>query len=253
MIESYYKFTLETIKKSETDPLILEWIERLNLESENIEIIADFSKDGYAGIYLRYNQELDKWIISYTSIFESYHIIHKLGYLWLWKKLGVLSAIKERYYKYPKEYHIILSAIMDNIVFHRFCKMDNDFKKFLFNFTINEAKYFYNGASWNHPFYSMYYRYVVQYLTYNYIWDQDLRNKYSNYIMVELLKRQNELIEKAEIEKILFNKGDIRKLNGILRCFEPILDCEEYPVIFDYIMDIYSLIYYRFNYMDLEI
>jgi hypothetical protein len=214
----------------ENDPLITKWIEKLGLQQENI-IIKHESIDGYARITLRYYETNNIWIIGLPVGFDIKHIIHKLGYIWIWNNTGVLSNIKKAWKSNSYILSLAESCVIDNIVFYRFCNMDQEFKDFWFDFLLNELTFFYNGASWDKDLPNMIYRYIVNYFNWNYILPKSLQNKFSNYIMYNLIKRKEEILEKAQINNVNYSLKDFRRLHQLLRMFENIRESNDYSQI----------------------
>lgn len=227
----------------ETDPLIVKWIDKLGLREENIKVILQSGIDGYAGIKVYYNRDIDYWVIKYSLGLELNHVLHKLGYIWFWKITNVLDQVKKNWRNKTDIECLSESCVLDNIVFSRFCNMDDDFKEFWLDFTTEECKHWYNGRSWYKPLPNMLYQYIVNYLNYNFVWPEELRDKYSDFIVVELLKRRAEILEKSQIESVCFTKKDMRILDRILRKFVIIIDSMDYRRIEGYILQLQDFFY----------
>ncbi len=205
-LQTYWIFNGNTMDQPNSQ-LIEKWIKLLSLENEPIRLVIE-QKEGYAGITLRFDNYANSWIIGISMVLNEYHAIHKLGYIWYWKKLGILEHKKSTWNDQTNLYCLIESCIMDNIVFYNFCNMDKDFKDFWFTFTIEECKHWYNGRSWYKELPKMLYQYIVNYLNYFYTWPEELQNKYSNYILYELDKRRAEILEKCQNKNVLFTKRE---------------------------------------------
>lgn len=245
-LECYWEFNrngITTKIDEEVDPLIVKWIDNLGLQKENIKVIKESGIDGYAGIKVYYDHNIDYWIIKYSLGLDLNHVLHKLGYIWIWKITFVLDRIKKNWRNKDNIFVLAESCVLDNVVFSRFCNMDVDFKEFWLNYTIEECKHWYNGRSWYKSLPNMLYQYIVNYLNYNFVWPEELRNKYSDFIMVELLKRRSEILEKSQIESVYFTKKDLRILDRILRKFVIIIDSMDYRRIEGYILQLQEYFY----------
>lgn len=220
-------------------PLITKWIKLLSLESEPIKIITEH-KDGYAGIKLIFNNYANSWFIINNGL-DDYHLIHKLGYIWFWKRMGYLEYKKSTWNDQTNLYCLTESCIMDNIVFYYFCNMDQGFNEFWLNFTIEECKHWYNGGSWYKPLPNMLYQYIVNYLNYFYVVPEELQNELSNYILYELDIRRSEILEKSENNHVKFTKKDFIYLHKILRKFNTILGSKDYKNIETYIFQLHDI------------
>jgi len=81
-LEYYWEFNRNgttTKFDQEADPLIVKWIDKLGLREENIKVVRETGKDGYAGIKVYYNRDIDFWVIKFTSFLDINHILHKMG------------------------------------------------------------------------------------------------------------------------------------------------------------------------------
>ena len=231
-LQTYLSFR-GRLQNETSSSLIMKWIKRLSLEDEPIKIIHEH-KNGYAGITLRFNNEINSWVISENGLSDQW-ILHKLGYIWFWKKMGCLERQKTTWNDQSNLYCLASSSVMDNIVFYHFCNMDKDFYDFWIGYTTNELKYWYKGASWDKPYPDTIYRYITEYLNYFYVISGDIVQNNSNHIMQILLARRKEILEKAQ-ERTNRGKKDFMILNKLLRSFDKILKSNNYRSIESYIL-----------------
>ena len=223
----------------DNSPLITKWITLLSLEEEPIKIVIEH-KDGYAGINLYYNSNLNSWFIVNNGL-DDYHVLHKLGYIWYWKKMGILEKQKSTWSNKDSIYCLVESCIMDNIVFYNFCNMDRGFKDFWLNFTIENCKHWYNGSSWYKELPKMLYQYVVNYLNYFFVLPGQNQKELSNYILYELDKRRSEIVEKSQIKHVFFSKREFILLHKLLRKFDLILGFKDYKRVEQYIFQLHDI------------
>jgi len=223
----------------DNSPLITKWITLLSLEEEPVKIVIEH-KSGYAGIKLHFDNYLNSWVVTNNGL-DDYWILHKLGYLWYWKKMGIIEKQKTTWRDKDAIYCLVESCIMDNIVFYYFCNMDRGFNDFWIDFTVKEGERWYNGASWYKELPNMLYQYVVNYLNYFYVLPGDLQNKLTLYILVELNKRRLEILEKCQNNNVLFTNREFILLHKLLRKFNLVLGVKNYRSIVQYIFQLYDI------------
>ena len=116
--------------------------------------------------------------------------------------------------------------------------MDNDFKDFWLNYTIKEAKHWYNGASWYKDLPNMLYQYIVNYLNYFYVLPGPNQNELSNYILYELNIRRINILDKCQTKRVNFTNREFILLHKILRNFNTILLSKNYRIVETYILQL---------------
>lgn len=215
-------------------PLVEKWIKLLSLEDIPIQIIHEHES---GSVRTRFHYEKGCWFISTNGCLDDHTLLHKLGYLWNWKRMGVFEEQKE--WKKKDAIHCLVeSCIMDNIIWYQFYNMDIDFKAWWLGDTIKYTKHWYCGGTWYSALPLMFFTYISHYLRYFYVLPGENQNELSNYILYELDKRRAEILEKCQISHINFTKKDFRLLHKLLRKFNKILNFNTYTDIEDYLTKI---------------
>ena len=210
------------------------WISLLSLEDETITIL-DEHKDGYCGVHLYYNNKIGTWFIAVIGILDEHELLHKLGYLWIWKKLGVYEKRKNMSPNF-KIFGTAESCVMDNIIYYYFCNMDKEFNDYWINDTVKECTHWYVGSSWYLELPDMLYQYITHYLSYFYVLPGENQNELSNYILYELSKRRSEILEKCQNKHVNFTKREFRLLHKLLRKFNKTLNFNTYTDLEKYLL-----------------
>ena len=215
------------------------WISLLSLEDETITVLDDH-RSGYCGVHLYYNKIEGSWFITVVGNLDKHELLHKLGYLWIWKKLGVYEKRKNTTVN-SKFLGSAESCIMDNIIFYQFCNMDKEFNEYWIGDTIKECKHWYVGSSWYLELPDMLYQYVVNCLNYFFVLPGQNQKELSNYILYELDKRRAEMLEKCQNKPVNFTKKEFRLLHKLLRKFDLILGFKDYRSVEQFIFQLHDI------------
>ncbi len=225
-----------------TDPYLLKWIRKLNLESENIEF---YKRKKFPGVGMGYDFTTDTWQINYATINKSHHTIHKLGHLWFYKKLNIMNIVKKNIAinegEIDAKIGLPFGLILDTIINRKLFNMDKSFRSLDINDYVKAFQTsFYKGTRTEVPTYFKTCYYIEQYLIYNYLYPEELKQEFSNKILYELFVRQNEIIEESDS----FTKKVFRQVNKQLRKFDSIKDSENLVDITNYIIELYEQLPY---------
>ena len=171
--------------------------------------------------------------------------IHKLGYLWIWKKSGIIDEIKRNWDNRGNLIHLVESCVFDAIIENQFSLMDDDFKQ-----KLNYLRGGYSFDSFNH-WYKMtkdtielprlLYMYISQYLSFCYNIPDWRQNIYLKNMLYRLLKIRFLILEKSQIKHVFFSKRDFILLHKLLRKFDLILGFKDYKRIEQYIFQLHDI------------
>lgn len=217
----------------------VQWRSKLGLQQESFRII---DKKGYPVISLIYNQEIKLWTIIYDSEQRDiFHLNHKLGFIWLWKRYGVLDSIKKDPYCSPikKELLGILSTILDAISYFTLADMDLDFKKELLDYVLRNLLRAYNGRFPSQTEMIIKKKiYIFAYLKYFNLFPEDIRQDFIGTIVYSLANLQNQIIEDSEKTPYPLTRETFVELHNILDRFDSIKNSESYEDVMDYVIRI---------------
>lgn len=226
-----------------------QWIGKLELE-ESFEIIK---KENYQGISLGYDLNTNIWLITYDSKkHDIFRLIHKLGYVWLWKKHRILDFMKKGPLKKVKEeFHFLYCYIIDTIVNFYLINMDLTFKKELFTYELKRLSH-----TWNGTFPSEYsliqkiWVYISAYLTYFNLFPESFQKYYGPTISLFLSNAQTQIMENSKKDLYPLTRETFNNLRKILRKFDSIKNSESHRDIIDYIIQICdTLPYWKREYL----
>ena len=237
-----YSVIKNNFEKIPVDSLFLKWIKKLGIEDQNIKV---FQRKEFTAVGMGYIPKDDVWIIDIGARLKNHHVIHKMGYLWVYKKFNIINIVKKNIainsekrdfkVKYP------FSLVFDAIIYRNLFNMNKEF----LNTFINEylevfQTSFYKGFPKVYPTLFKVCSYIEQYLMYNYLYPKSVVKANSNNILYELLARQKEIIETSDE----FDKKVFRNINKVLRKFDKIKDAGTLTEIKDYTIELFEKLPY---------
>lgn len=212
----------------------LQWTNKLGLQEESFEIIR---KKSHPGISLNYNSNTNMWTITYSEDWDKFHLIHKLGYIWLWKRYNVLDFVK----KYRGNVVIIedlrsfYNIVMDYISYFTLANMDLDFKKEYVDYQLNLFLRAYNGRFPDHtPTITKIYVYVSSYLVHLYFFPDSIREKHENKFNYLINNLQKQTMAGSRKEEYPLTREIFNDLRMVLNDFDSVMKSRNYNDIINY-------------------
>ncbi len=218
----------------------IQWRSKLGLEEEGFILVKE--KD-FPGVCLNYDKEKELWRIRYDGErWGGFHLIHKLGFIWLWKKWGVLDSIKTNYFSnhLKPEVRTYVDTIMDAIAYFALAEMDRDFRTKLVDYELNNLLRVWKGSIRfppNTSFIDKIGLYTYTYLKYSYFFPKAIGNIYLDK-MTSVLDNIKKLIIKStpSMEKMFID------LHTHLGKFDTIKESESYEDILDYSNHLFEIV-----------
>ena len=221
-----------------------QWMDKLGLQEENFHVIQ---KKDYPGVSLSYGPKIDAWTIIYNEDWDKYHLIHKLGYVWLFKKYGILESMKKKGITHGpiKELNEIYDTIMDAISYFTLADMDLLFKRDLLDHEVKELRRAYAGIIPPHvPILTKIQLYIFCYLKYFKLFPEHIQEDFTATILYFLKNIQNQIIEDSNKGPFPLTKEIFLQLHDILDDFDPIKNTDKHGDILDYTIQIATLFPY---------
>lgn len=222
----------------------MQWIDKLELE-EKFEIIK---RENYPGISLNYNSKDNIWAITYDhKYYDQFQLIHKLGYIWLWKKYGILDFMKKQPYRnyVIRELKRFYGVILDAISYFTLAEMDLDFKKEYIDYEIKRLLHGYKGRfPQNHPILDKIKLYIFCYLKYTNLFPESIRKDLGTVILLSLANIQTQIMEDSKKGKYPLTREIFINLMKLLGKFDPIKNSENHRDIIDYVIQICDVLPY---------
>lgn len=208
------------------DPIVSEWIKKLGLQEEPIEITPYEDK---RNTILHYDPRKQAWFIKYPKVMGSFMAIHKLGYLWLYRKMGVMEE-KRSWLLQSEEYSYCESIVLDTILHYKFMEMDPKYRHLWYQtHTYNNSKLM-NLEELD--FSELVYGYLWYYVQYYFLYSPAYQERYER-SMISRLKRFHEVIQSYTNNKYPFSK-----LHELLDSFQSLLNAQNYSEIEGYISNL---------------
>lgn len=223
-----------------------QWIGKLGLEQESFEIIK--LEHDYPGISLGYDSNRDIWTIAYNNKqWDQFHLIHKLGYIWLWKKHKVLEFMKKKSLKdcVIKELKSFYGTIIDAISYFTLANMDLDFKKKYLDYELKRLLHTYKGRfPPNHPILMKIQLYIFCYLKYTSLFPDFIRKDFPGTILYFLFNIENQIMEASKKDLYPLTREIFHNLREVLGKFDSIKNSNNHNDIIDYLIQICDILPY---------
>jgi len=213
---------------------IKQWINKLGLKDE---IFIFIEIDSHPGISLSYDYNKKGWVIIYTNKWDNFHLIHKLGYVWLFKKYGILEKVKKKNFSrcIIKELNEFQDTIMDAISYLTLSDIDLSYKEVLIKQEIKELKRAYDGSlPHDIPIYTKIQLYILCYLKYFKLFPEPIQEGFTSLILYFLKNMQSQIIESSNEGPHPLTKEIFLQLHDILNDFDSIKNSESYQDILNY-------------------
>ncbi|GAH43923.1 unnamed protein product, partial [marine sediment metagenome] len=187
------------------------------------------------------------WTITYDEKWDQFHLIHKLGYIWLWKKCNHLDFIKKKWFTKEywtngfviKELREFEGTVMDAISYFTLADMDLDFRKEYIDYHLNLMLHAYNGHIPDHtPTKNRIQLYVYTYLIIFYFFPDFIRYKHEIIFDYLINNLQKQIMEGSRKEEYPLTREIFNDLRTVLNDFDSVMKSRNYRDVIDFSLQI---------------